>query len=729
MPDDNPFSSLAEALSPQELQRIHTATYLIKTGKIPGEFDQDKVNQSWSALQPVIERGGGAARGTAAAQAGTQPVTAMPDTRTGFEKLTTPSQGMVGHVLSAFTMGKVTDPSQIEEYLNNPAIPKTRGEAFISGAAKDLAGVMGGQFLTPLGAATTIGSAGASIAARSGITALTEAQVLAQSARAAAAAGDVAKATELAGQARTALSSANTVAKVGQTAKTVAGVGQTGFAAGGVDRALDPNASPNERILGGINAALGVVGAARDFTGASTLKSAMAGAVPETSVQYNAPDVMGAPPEAPATQPRGSVAVTKPTSSDPVNPVPVRPISPNSIDSLDTVRDTPNAPAVSSTVQHPQQAPETSTTLRESPIAATAQPGQMAAALNPKLLPDVAGSVSRPDSVRPPATQTKSAIEAPKTASEIIPTIGSKAEGLVRPNALEDADLKTIAQMPQATAISQGLSRDDHMAAVAEAKRRFGADAVPSQRPVEDIHTAITRITKASDPEDLARRQSEFRDHLSTLMKAPVDDQVGAVKALVQRAQLADEYSANIQRVVNAKDFAAEVRALRSQNKLDNPGLSSEVNDEGVVKTSKNLRSYQPSTESQYADLVVGRGLGKLVPIRDPDGKIQKLPAVSPEQAQERDQFVKDTTNQLSKHLSEVRAQGGVPTQEQRAHGVGLIDSLQAGTGMRYQFKGASSDVDPNQATWNTWMGRSPKSHFAKPSEAQITRRLPEHTW
>ena len=285
--------------------------------------------------------------------------------------------------------------------------------------------------------------------------------------------------------------------------------------------------------------------------------------------------------------------------------------------------------------------------------------------------------------------------------------------------------LRTVAELPQKAAIAQGLSRDDHMAALAEAKRRFGE--APSQKPVEDINTSISRIMKASDAKDFSRRKIEYQQHLTTLVKEPDEVKATTAEALEQRASIADSTAASIQSVMAAQDFAAEVAAARSQNKLDNPGMSATTDPEtGVTVAGKTRRAYTPSVESQYLDLVAGRGLGKLVPQRDQaTGKVLKQPQVSEEQDKERQQFVTETTNALSKHVSEIRAQGGVPTPEQRSAGTGLIEALQAGSGMRYSFKGAgrSSLIDPNQSVWNQWMGRKESAHFAKPKPEAVARR------
>ena len=60
MPDD--LSTALGALNPSELQELHTASYQIKIGKIPGDFNQDRVGKLWDAIQPVVARGGGPER-------------------------------------------------------------------------------------------------------------------------------------------------------------------------------------------------------------------------------------------------------------------------------------------------------------------------------------------------------------------------------------------------------------------------------------------------------------------------------------------------------------------------------------------------------------------------------------------------------------------------------------------------------------------------------------------
>lgn len=385
-------------------------------------------------------------------------------------------------------------------------------------------------------------------------------------------------------------------------------------------------------------------------------------------------------------------------------------------------------------VMHPAETPAGVEAAKAAPPSPT--PGEVAVA--PKAVPESAARVAEP--INTPARDLKT----------IIGGISDKD----RPSKLPDAELRQVASLEKSDLASTGLKRDDWLAARAEARRRFGGEVkAPAATPQSDIHAGISRLLKASSDEDGDRRSGELMTAIKTADRLPDDAKDSVASSLEQRARVAALQHEEIARVLGAQDYVQGIRDSFA-NRFVKAGVGAEqvardpttgrmeVTPEVDAATGQVKRgggrteSALSPEERQYAGLILGEKPGRNYALREPTGEPVKVPKLDAAGQAERDAFVKSTQEKLDQHLADVRAQGGVPTEAQKAEGMGLVSAIQETTGKYLAFKGklpfdideqgvvTHPGIDPAQSWWNKIMGRPATSHFAKPDSGAIERRL-----
>lgn len=764
-PPNDDLSGLLGQLNPQQLQGLHSALYSVKYGTLgsdPSQYDQDKIGKLWDAIQPVVARGGGAAH-TAVDQIASEPVTAAPkDTRTWFQKLYTPApdapekvEGVV-HAMG----GKVQSPSQYEAYLNDPAKPKSQWEAFNAGLSKSADELVAGQFMNPLGAVTAaapIAEAGAVLKAGS---ALRAGATATKALQAAVEGGDAAKIASATAQAKAALGATQRMKTTADVLKgTSAAAGQLQGIQG--DVAAYQDLKEGRYSEGATNAALAVLGHGAGLydiarnRGVNTAGEIVDSAVRQQPKARPVTSEVVPPPETPkgmvkvqpSPMPRGNASPidVKPTAVETKTVAP----TPSPIPKAET----PSAPQTPKDIVEGQGLvykgelmPGSGVHMLEDP----AHPGKTAAIKEPFTAADAATKMQSKlaefaanPSESPAATLAKNPVVPPKPDTPAASSSPEKtpawkgADGSLVPSKLPDGPLKALTQLSQGDALAKGINRDDWLAAKKEGERRFGDAPVfanaqsATVKPVENIHSSITRIVNASSHDDLTTRTNEFNQHLETLQTAPPQIQASTADTLEHRAGQASTTASNIQRAVAAQDFAVTVKQLRAQTRFEaetsSRGLVDESNENSEDKTrmASKGRYATPTTESIYNDLVGGRAQGPKARIYDPDTKApSKIPGGSPEEVAAIKDFVDRSQAALDQHVAEVKAQGGVPTAKQVEDGTRLLEGIQNATGFRHTFKGQTSEINPDQSAWNKWMGKPETSHFAKPTGEEVARRL-----
>lgn len=362
----------------------------------------------------------------------------------------------------------------------------------------------------------------------------------------------------------------------------------------------------------------------------------------------------------------------------------------------------------------PIQASVALTTTKPSIEAVAARPPQFSEGSTPEVY-----RTRKSDKASPGANEQKTP---PRRVEDVVKSIGPSS----RPKRLGDEELKSLVGLGEKGARDIGLSRDDFLAARAEARRRFPEPSAKTAEakapePGEGVHQAITRIAKASDEADRGRRQSEF---LETIKGLPEEHRQAASESLGKRSESTAKQIKEIERIRDSQDFAKEVSATRHASELVATGGPEQEFDESGQPIKQKFQRQFPigDEERQYLGYLAGNRQERFKFLRDEGGKAIKTGPLDPE----RQKFADDIRDRLERHRAEVLAQpGGRPTEAQKAEGIKLVTGLQAATGKRQLYSGKGQEgLDPDRAYWNKLIGRPETSHFAKPDAETLERRL-----
>lgn len=729
MPNDDLSSSLS-ALSPQELQQLHTATYAIRTGKVSGNFDMDKVGRLWDALQPVVARGGGPEKPLS--QAVAEQPQALGNQSGGVFTPGRAVQRALETGLSRMEGSGVTDPTQYESYLQNPAVPKTQWQAFQAGVSASATELAGGNFGTPGGIAFNLLPFAEIFTAGKGAAALNEARIAATASKAAQSAGDSATAVKSAEAARAALKSADTAAKVLKTTAAVRGATSAGFAGQGAYQAATGKDTA-ERVAGGVQAIQGAVGLTGDVMGYQGVRPGMMAqaeaAMPGVNARYTPPEAAPTAKQLPGPlAPQGGTPVTEPG---------MKGYSPGEGTSA-VAAAAPRRIVPEAEVQnHTHEIARLQAALpRMSPEEAAVAQNQI------QTHEELRAAISKPDT----APQV---IGAQKTAADVAGLISPTT----RPKSLPTEDLKLIAGLSQKDLASAGLKRDDWLAAKAEMRRR---DAPPEGEKVqlsihELVHQGLTSAVKGGNPENLL-------DPVKLAATLPHNEIANLADSLDRRSQYAALQVNEINRVLNSKDQAAEITAL-----LRDREVMRTVEAGSVGVDPKTGRTIVAPTEDETGEARVKSGFHYRYEITDPglrqtfneilghqpvgtkwmkdveSGKSIRPPVLDEEQKT----FVDAQRKTLDKKIADVRASGLFPSETELRDIQKHVDAIQAVTGKRPVFfkrgvGGAGkapvilgddgvvryAGVGDSQAFWREVMGWPKTSKFSKPSDERIQARI-----
>jgi len=230
--------------TPEELQELHTALYQVRIGRIKApRVDRAKLDTVWGSLNEHIARGGISqvqiGREIPTAKELEPAVARLDKERAAQESIwdwATTAPWASRNIQRLLTGG--TTPEQAELFLENPALPKTKTEAFLSGIGQTSSQFLGNVFASPLGIATLgLGAVGVGGAVQGNrlLTQLYKTYLPAY--QSLVAEGRMAEAARLADQMRRMATQADAIRKA-QTAAQIGGYGAgIGFGAMGVSTA------------------------------------------------------------------------------------------------------------------------------------------------------------------------------------------------------------------------------------------------------------------------------------------------------------------------------------------------------------------------------------------------------------------------------------------------------------------------------------------------------------
>ena len=652
MPNDELTDALGQ-LKPDELQQLHTATQLIRSGQAKGNFDMDKVGRLWTAIQPVVARGGGPQTGASSLETAFPGVTRAAGQATGIgaakpqgvwdslkAMVTQPGGGAESLGLLPGESRGAIDPTRVMGSKYQAEHPIT------TGASKFVAGMTTPENLATMAVAAPMGAIpGVARATGGGFAAAT----------------------------------------LGETINR------------GVPR---DRAEATESTLGLLSAGLMAYATGRRFQSQPPISKA---------------GVMDAIPEQPRT-PQGPV-----TEVGPRTPLPVSPQAPPAATPVETLTPEARARVDSAVAAFKLQREATSRVSNDTPPP---RPSEAIKTVTPTTPP-------------------------PRPAAELIPAINAG----VRPKTLNDAELTKVAALTPAEAKDVGLSRDDHLAAKAEAGRRFGPSEPTAQAtPWENVHTSITRMVKSPSQADYNTRSDELVQGVRAATTRPVPEQEQLIASLEHRANYAESLASETRRVVAASDATEEIKAIlhdrqtgrtvsaeqvsvdpRTGKQTIEPAVDAEGNP---VRSGFNfqLALSDPGMRELYNHILGGKTATSVKWLRDESGKALK----PPEQTPKIKTFVEEQSKLLSQKVNAMRAMGAMPDEATVQDAYKHVVAIQTATGTRATFARAGKArpfIDENNrfqlpgtdaplAFWQQVMGWPSTSKFAKPSDLSIQRRL-----